>query len=63
MFGQVVVVVMTMQSWKGCNEYSFGSDQSFIGGVWESYYQLIYKANVILGRVEPDTDLKKKGLC
>ncbi|WP_230321487.1 RagB/SusD family nutrient uptake outer membrane protein, partial [Bacteroides uniformis] len=45
---------------EGCNEYSFGSDQSFIGGVWESYYQLIYKANVILGRVEPDTDLKKK---
>lgn len=27
---------------EGCNEYSFGSDQSFIGGVWESYYQLIY---------------------
>lgn len=45
---------------EGCNEYSFGSDQSFIGGVWKSYYQLIYKANVILGRVEPDTDLKKK---
>ncbi len=44
---------------EGCNEFSFGSDQSFIRGVWESYYSLIYKANVILGHIEPDSDIKK----
>lgn len=45
---------------EGCNEFSFGSDQSFIRGVWESYYSLIYKANVILGHIDPDTDIKKR---
>lgn len=45
---------------EGCNEFSFGSDQGFIRGVWESYYSLIYKANVILGHVTPDSDAKKK---
>lgn len=43
---------------EGCNEFSFGSDQSFIRGVWESYYSLIYKANVILGHVKPESDIK-----
>ena len=32
---------------EGCNEFSFGTDQGFILGVWESYYKIIYKANVI----------------
>lgn len=45
---------------EGCNEFSFGSDQSFIRGVWESYYSLIYKANVILGHVTPNSDIKEK---
>lgn len=45
---------------EGCNEFSFGSDQSFIRGVWESYYSLIYKSNVILGHIDPDTDIKKR---
>lgn len=45
---------------EGCNEFSFGSDQSFIRGVWESYYGIIYKSNVILGHIEPDTDIKKR---
>lgn len=45
---------------EGCNEFSFGTDQQFILGVWESYYQLIYKANVILGHVEPDSDMKQR---
>ncbi len=45
---------------EGCNEFSFGSDQSFIRGVWESYYSLIYKSNVILGHIDPDSDVKKR---
>lgn len=48
---------------EGCNEFSFGTDQSFIGGVWESYYSLIYKANVILGHITPDSDAKKKAIA
>lgn len=45
---------------EGCNEFSFGSDQGFIRGVWEGYYSLVYKANVVLGHIVPDTDVKKK---
>lgn len=45
---------------EGCNEFSFGSDQSFIRDVWMNYYNLIYKANVILGHITPDSDIKKK---
>lgn len=45
---------------ESCNEYSFGSDQSFILGVWQSYYNMIYKANVILGHIELDSDIKKR---
>lgn len=48
---------------EGCNEFSFGSDQSFVGGVWESYYQIIYKANVIMGHVTPDTPAKEKAIA
>lgn len=45
---------------EGCNEFSFGSDQGFIRGVWESYYSMVYKSNVILGHITPDSDIKKK---
>ncbi len=48
---------------EGCNEFSFGTDQSFIRGVWESYYQLIYKANVILGHITDDTNVKKTAIA
>lgn len=48
---------------EGCNEYSFGSDQSFIRGVWESYYSIIYKANVILGHVNPESDIKNRAIA
>jgi hypothetical protein len=48
---------------EGCNEYSFGSDQSFIRGVWESYYNIIYKANVILGHIAPESDVKNRAIA
>ncbi len=48
---------------EGCNEFSFGSDQSFIRGVWESYYNLIYKANVILGHIDPESDIQKRAIA
>ena len=48
---------------EGCNEFSFGTDQQFILGVWESYYKIIYKANVILGHVAPDSPVKNRAIA
>lgn len=39
----------------GCNEFTFDAEQSFIRGVWESYYKIIYKANVVLGHIAEGT--------
>ena len=47
-------------SYEQINEYRFGSDHSFINSCWSSYYQMIYKANVILGNVEDNSPIKKK---
>ena len=48
---------------EGCNEFSYGTDQQFILGVWEAYYQLIYKANVILSHVAPDSPVKNRSIA
>lgn len=45
------------------NEYRFGTDQGFINSCWTSYYQLIYKANVILGHLDSDTQVKKQAIA
>lgn len=42
------------------NEYTFNSDHEFLQGVFESYYQVIYKANVVLGHVLDDTPVKQQ---
>ena len=34
------------------NEFTFNTDQSFLQGVFEGYYQMIYQANVVLGHVD-----------
>lgn len=41
-----------------CNEFTFGTDQSFLEGMWSSYYGIIYKANVVLGHVGEDSEAK-----
>lgn len=34
------------------NEFTFTADQGQLEGMWTSYYQIIYKANVVLGHVD-----------
>lgn len=36
------------------NEFAFDSEQSYIESMFKTYYNLIYKANVILGHVNPE---------
>jgi len=36
------------------NEFTFDAEESYIQGMFTTYYTLIYKANVILGHVDPD---------
>ncbi len=42
------------------NEYTYGSDNSMVRGVFSSMYSLIYKANLIIEKVEPDTHVKAR---
>lgn len=41
------------------NEYSFDTDHSMISGVYSGLYSIIYKANLIIQLMEPDTPVKK----
>ncbi len=38
------------------NEFTFGPEHSYIQGVFESYYSVIYLSNVVLGQVPEETD-------
>lgn len=42
------------------NEFTFSTDQSYIQGMFQSYYNMIYKANVVLGHVPEETDVQKR---
>ena len=42
------------------NEFTFGIDNSAVQGLFESYYNIIYKANVVLGHVPEETDVQKR---
>ncbi len=42
------------------NEFTFGTDQSMLQGMFESYYQIIYKANVVLGHVTGDSPIMER---
>lgn len=42
------------------NEFTFGTDQGYLQGMFQAYYKIIYKANVILGHVSDDTDVKRR---
>ena len=42
------------------NEFTFATEQSFLQGMFQSYYQIIYKANVVLGHVPEETDIQKR---
>lgn len=40
------------------NEFTFSTEQSFLQGMFQSYYQIIYKANVVLGHVPEETEIQ-----
>ena len=42
------------------NEYTFGTNHGMIQGVFSSMYGLIYKANLIIEKVQPDTHIKAR---
>ena len=42
------------------NEFTFGSGQNYLEGMFTSYYKIIYKANVILGHVADEGDIKQR---
>lgn len=42
------------------NEFTFDTNNSYIENLFSSYYSIIYKANVVLAYVEPDTPVKKQ---
>lgn len=45
------------------NEYTFGSDNSMIKDLYAGMYALIYKANLIIEKVAPDTPAKKRAIA
>lgn len=42
------------------NEFTFGTDQSMLRGMFQSYYQIVYKANVVLGHVTGDSEIMQR---
>ena len=42
------------------NEFTFGIDEDYVEGLFTTYYQIIYRANVILGHVPEETDVQKR---
>lgn len=42
------------------NEYTFGTDNGIIQGLYSGMYSLIYKANLIIEKVAPDTPAKAR---
>ena len=45
------------------SEYTFGSDNATIKNLYSGLYTLIYRSNLILERVNPDTEIKKRAVA
>lgn len=45
------------------NEYTFDTDHGMIAGVYQGLYGIIYKANLIIEKVEPDTPVKAQAVA
>jgi len=41
------------------DEFRFGSSNTIMRAMFTKYYQIVYTANILIDRVEPDTELKK----
>jgi hypothetical protein len=42
------------------NEYNFGAASTTVSSPFAQYYNAIYLSNLIINRIEPDTDIKKR---
>ena len=42
------------------NEFTFDTNNSYISSLFQNYYQIIYKANVVLTNVDPDSRVKEQ---
>ena len=42
------------------NEFTFATDQEFLQGMFQSYYNIIYRANVVLGHIPDESDVQKR---
>lgn len=45
------------------NEYTFDTDHGMIAGVYQGLYGIIYKANLIIEKMEPDTPVKAQAVA
>lgn len=45
------------------NEYNFDTDHGMISGLYQGLYGIIYKANLIIEKVEPDSPVKKQAIA
>ncbi len=45
------------------NEYTFDTDHGIIAGVYQGLYGVIYKANLIIEKVTPDTPVKSQAVA
>lgn len=42
------------------NEFTFSVEHAFLSGCFQSYYRIIYNANIVMQYIEPDTDVKRQ---
>lgn len=45
------------------NEYNFGAASTTVSGLFSLYYNAIYLANLVINRIEPDSDVKKRAIA
>jgi hypothetical protein len=45
------------------NEYTFGTEHGYIESLYSYYYTVIYNANLIIEKVNPDSDVKKRAIA
>lgn len=50
-------------SYEQVNEYTFDTDHDLVSGVYQGMYGIIYKANLIIEKVEPDTPVKAQAVA
>jgi len=42
------------------NEFTFSVEHAFLSGCFQSYYSIIYNANIVMQYILPESDVKKQ---